>query len=720
MSFYKLLKKDAVIETTEEHVKALEVIKKDLMEATNVTLRLPKPGLQYVILCDASYHGAGFVLMVEDYVNETGKKEKKKYAPVSFGSHLFNATQLKFSIYYKEFLALYYALDYFSHYIWGSSKQVIILIDNKGLTQFFQSKVIPPSLWNCLDRILAFNIVIAPDVELNVLLDTEINDDELNGEALNVLKKIGLYQEYKKRQSNLPVTENQGLFKLKRKTEINSIVYPNPLDEFPDHTDNLNSLNLAEEQQKDTDIRTVISWIQQHNQQPDLKYASNNLKKYHKHLNRLILEGNVLYRNFYEDTGKVLHKQFCVPKRLWKETIYRLHNSQTAGHLGIKATIQEFRKRFYYPGFTEHFISFIKNCLNCLQLNRVPKSQITPKLQPDSSLQSYPGDMLQIDLLGPLKSSHYKYVLSGIDVFTKYLFAVPLTNGYADTVVRKLVKVFFQHSYIPQTILSDLGTNFTSELMSELASLLEVKLKHASLKHPQTNGAVERSHGPLKRILKLNTEEQWKDWHKYVPLATIIHNTSYHSATSCCPSTLFHGREPIKPLDIRFSRKVMDAVAVNSDSVNELQDAMMQKFGENKEKLTTAYLKYKKYYDQKASAKPIPEKSFCLLLNPKLLEQSTVIASQVQKWLQVYKVEKALTDSNYIIRKVNTNYTQCVHRIRLKPIKPSETPEDLDVINPTNFQPDLSRRQHMETDLFDKHILELINEQEKEIHQSKQ
>ena len=70
--FYKLLKKDAVIETTDEHVKALEVIKKGLMEAKNVTLRLPKPGLQYVILCYASYRGAGFFLMVEDFVNETG------------------------------------------------------------------------------------------------------------------------------------------------------------------------------------------------------------------------------------------------------------------------------------------------------------------------------------------------------------------------------------------------------------------------------------------------------------------------------------------------------------------------------------------------------------------------------------------------------------------------------------------------------------------------
>ena len=54
ITLYGLLKKEAVIETSEEHVKALEVIKKDLMEATNLTLRLPKPGLQYVILCDAS------------------------------------------------------------------------------------------------------------------------------------------------------------------------------------------------------------------------------------------------------------------------------------------------------------------------------------------------------------------------------------------------------------------------------------------------------------------------------------------------------------------------------------------------------------------------------------------------------------------------------------------------------------------------------------------
>ena len=175
--------------------------------------------------------------------------------------------------------------------------------------------------------------------------------------------------------------------------------------------------------------------------------------------------------------------------------------------------------------------------MTCLQLKRYPNKQLRPPLQPVSSLQSYPGEMMQIDLVeqnGPI----FKYVLSGIDVFTKYLFAVPLTNGSADTVARELVKIFFQHSYLPETLLSDLGTTFTSSLMAELAGLLEVKLKHATLKQSETIGVVERSHDPLKRILKLNTSEQWNDWHKYVPLATFIHNTSYHSSINCCPTTV--------------------------------------------------------------------------------------------------------------------------------------------------------------------------------------
>ena len=61
----------------------------------------------------------------------------------------------------------------------------------------------------------------------------------------------------------------------------------------------------------------------------------------------MVVEDGILYRNFYEHTGKVSNKQYCVPEQLKKEVVYRLHNSRTAGHLGIVRTAHEFRQRFY-------------------------------------------------------------------------------------------------------------------------------------------------------------------------------------------------------------------------------------------------------------------------------------------------------------------------------------------------------------------------------------
>ena len=65
---------------------------------------------------------------------------------------------------------------------------------------------------------------------------------------------------------------------------------------------------------------------------------------------------------------------------------------------------------------------------------KVSKRQLNPPLQPISSEQLFPGDMMQIDLFGPFQSPIYKYVLSGIDEFSKYLFAIPLTSAHAGTI----------------------------------------------------------------------------------------------------------------------------------------------------------------------------------------------------------------------------------------------------------------------------------------------
>ena len=116
MPNYKLLKKEVQFLLQDEYLESFDNIKKDLLKATETTVGLAKPGQQYVILCDASYYTSGFVLMIEDYLEQKDRKKKQTYAPVSYGLKSFNASQLKMSTYCKEFLALYFALEYFSHF----------------------------------------------------------------------------------------------------------------------------------------------------------------------------------------------------------------------------------------------------------------------------------------------------------------------------------------------------------------------------------------------------------------------------------------------------------------------------------------------------------------------------------------------------------------------------------------------------------------------------
>ena len=141
-----------------------------------------------------------------------------------------------------------------------------------------------------------------------------------------------------------------------------------------------------------------------------------------------------------------------------------------------------------------------------------------------------------------------------------------------------------------------------------------------------------------------------------------------------------------------------------------MQDAMLEKFKETKKNLISANHKYRGYYDQKALAQPLKQHSFCLLLNPLLTTQSVFGSKSMQVWIPLYRVEKVLTNSNYIIRKMGTNYTQCVHRIRLRPVVQHQ-PEDLEIIDPSKFETDPSLGKYRsEPGLFDDSLPQLLDD----------
>ena len=207
----------------------------------------------------------------------------------------------------------------------------------------------------------------------------------------------------------------------------------------------------------------------------------------------------------------------------------------------------------------------------------------------------------------------------------------------------------------------------------------------------------------------MNAHEQWNDWFLYVQVTTFIHNTSFDSAIGCSPTVLFQGREPIKPLDLRFNNALIEQFSPNSEYVFASQDALIKKFTETKLKLTEIYNKFGAYYDCKAEAKPLALFSHSLSLNPRLTKESDFASKSLPIWLPFYSLEKLLTKSNYIICKVGTNYTQCVHRIRSSPVTPQSRVDDLTVIKFESFQRDASLGQICgEQTLFDENIPSLL------------
>ena len=99
--------------------------------------------------------------MIEDNPDQKIQSKRKTYAPVASGSKVFLPAKLKMSIYSKELLATYMAFLEFAHILCEASKPTIVLTDNKSVTRFFQTKAIPPSLWNACDYLLQFNSKIA-------------------------------------------------------------------------------------------------------------------------------------------------------------------------------------------------------------------------------------------------------------------------------------------------------------------------------------------------------------------------------------------------------------------------------------------------------------------------------------------------------------------------------------------------------------------------------
>ena len=100
-----------------------------------------------------------------------------------------------------------------------------------------------------------------------------------------------------------------------------------------------------------------------------------------------------------------------------------------------------------------------------------------------------------------------------------------------------------------------------------------------------------------------------------------------------------------------------------------------------------AYNKYKAYYDKKANASKLKEADYVDILQPKADHQGSKIPFAEFRWMGPYIVEKVLPNNNYLVRKIGTDKTQVLHRMRMRQFTPRQPPADIRV-NPHEYKPD--------------------------------
>ena len=118
-------------------------------------------------------------------------------------------------------------------------------------------------------------------------------------------------------------------------------------------------------------------------------------------------------------------------------------------------------------------------------------------------------------------------------------------------------------------------------------------------KHAQTIGMLERTHDFLNRSPKIKTGEGKSMWHKYVNIAVLNYDSSYHTRIGCEPSRVFHGRVPYNVLDFKMGTRPKRRPTPNSQIADEGLKQTEMIFHDVRKITTQAYIKYKAYQDTK-------------------------------------------------------------------------------------------------------------------------
>ncbi|ANB12101.1 gag-pol fusion protein [Sugiyamaella lignohabitans] len=245
-----------------------------------------------------------------------------------------------------------------------------------------------------------------------------------------------------------------------------------------------------------------------------------------------------------------------VDEELHEDLIKLFHDHWIGGHHGIRRTRRALTKVFTWPNISEYVEKYVKSCLTCQKFrirNHAPYGLLKPLPIPDRPFQSISLDFVTtLPESGPRKSTQ---ILVIVDRFSKYVQCYPCSTNTNAIELATCMKDYFDRFGPPDTIISDRGTQFTSNFWRSFTASRDIKLQFSTAYHPQTDGQTERMNREVIRHIAKYINPQHNNWSELLSEATFAINTTYNESIKNSPYKVVFGFEP----NIHFNFEAAEA-----------------------------------------------------------------------------------------------------------------------------------------------------------------
>jgi hypothetical protein len=238
----------------------------------------------------------------------------------------------------------------------------------------------------------------------------------------------------------------------------------------------------------------------------------------------------------------------CITQGQGIKLMKEIHGGMCGSHIAVRALAgKAFRQGFYWPMAIKDVEQIVKTCKAC---QFAAKHQRRPGAPSQLITSSWPLQRWGMDIVGPLPTAqgNFKFIVVVVEYFTKWIEARPLA-----TITSVSIRKFFWQQIIcrfvmPRELTVGNGKQFDCQDFREYCRSIGTKLRFASMYHPQSNGAVERTNrqifSAIKKCLFKQKKGKWAD-----ELSRVIwsHNITESRTTKFTPFRLLYGAEAMCP-----------------------------------------------------------------------------------------------------------------------------------------------------------------------------